>query len=664
MVFQSNTAPPSSTGSGVPPLTEASDTPSAPSPVSAVAEQVNKNNFTESPSIAGGNIVSATSSISHGITTPRPTAFGSKLVLSVTIATTPSTTQQLNANTIGAETKPKELINSLNKLNNLLSKDPSLQQAFSYMMDQKNKQLGSIPETIMEQHHNLNCEVSTVTGSASPYLFLPNTVLSLKASSDDSRKNNDTNLPEANNVGKFTKLLKHDNNNNVDDPSNQGHLQKLNKRQKTDSESQCDTQSSRTANSAVTPPNGLIRQSYEASCYALAAFQLLANCVNLQDLFQPKSGVTCPIQHLIKFVTDQINHSSSSEPYHPGITLKSIIRYLNQNYSGMNYDEYLNTQEDTCDFLCYLMRSIQPSTNMYSLFGFVLTSKSICRKCKNEKVGEQINENFIFQIKIVANSSLQKQIERTLVQNKNEVVEDWSCKENCKAATGCFIQRGLEHGPPNILFHLLRYTQDEQKNIAKFSYEPIMKLPVINDSVTQYIDYKLSSVIVHCGDSIHGGHYFCYILKENTWFKCDDSSVTQVKCEEAIQHYQDAYLLSYKRTQKESEYHKSLRLVSITSLIETKIQNGDGNLEEWDSMRNYTAQGAKQILSRPQESLESEEDTVNNFATISAPKFNNNGMKYNSSTAVGQKGMLPTFVGPTHVKHGLLPGRVFALFFF
>lgn len=53
------------------------------------------------------------------------------------------------------------------------------------------------------------------------------------------------------------------------------------------------------------------------------------------------------------------------------------------------------------------------------------------------------------------------------------------------------------------------------------------------------------SVIVHSGKSMTGGHYFCYIRRNNKWFICDDESVQEISDKKIFD--ENAYLLFYRK---------------------------------------------------------------------------------------------------------------------
>lgn len=397
---------------------------------------------------------------------------------------------------------------------------------------QPNKRFNSIPGTILKENATHYCDVSSVTNSASPFFSPPKPASTSKNPCGDQNNNNDNDLPHANNIRKHTGPPKHNNiNNDVDSPientsifavpdfesisqssyydlnNYNGEIPKAKNKRKSAKPKKYDDNNNdadplieenfgkqtkkqilthcSTYSSQQFRPNGLIRTSTEFSCYGLAVFQLLANSTNLPNLFKQESNDYCPVSDSIKSVTNRINNTSSSAPFHPVTQLRSIIQYVNYNRIDLTWklDPQFKIQEDACQFLRSILSSIKSSLNMYSLFGFVLTSKTTCRSCKQQMSDKRLTQSFICQIDIVLDYSLQRQINAIL--RKPEISENWKCESKCKATTGCFITRGFEHGLPNLIFHFLRYTHGEDLKINyDFHYKRNIDIPVIHDSAT------------------------------------------------------------------------------------------------------------------------------------------------------------------------------------
>jgi hypothetical protein len=62
------------------------------------------------------------------------------------------------------------------------------------------------------------------------------------------------------------------------------------------------------------------------------------------------------------------------------------------------------------------------------------------------------------------------------------------------------------------------------------------------------VNYRLSSFILHIGESTSSGHYISYQRRNDSWLLIDDDSGYEVTPAEVLAKVQDAYLLSYERT--------------------------------------------------------------------------------------------------------------------
>jgi len=63
-------------------------------------------------------------------------------------------------------------------------------------------------------------------------------------------------------------------------------------------------------------------------------------------------------------------------------------------------------------------------------------------------------------------------------------------------------------------------------------------------------DYSLYAVLVHVGNTMQSGHYYCCVKVDGHWWKLNDAEVTCVEWEEVSQ--EQAYILFYKQVEKPS----------------------------------------------------------------------------------------------------------------
>ena len=72
----------------------------------------------------------------------------------------------------------------------------------------------------------------------------------------------------------------------------------------------------------------------------------------------------------------------------------------------------------------------------------------------------------------------------------------------------------------------------------------------IREQLGQARYYSLYAVLVHKGDSLHSGHYYCCVKVDGKWWKLNDEEVTPVDWTNVSK--EQAYILFYKQDQKPS----------------------------------------------------------------------------------------------------------------
>jgi ubiquitin carboxyl-terminal hydrolase 36/42 len=98
--------------------------------------------------------------------------------------------------------------------------------------------------------------------------------------------------------------------------------------------------------------------------------------------------------------------------------------------------------------------------------------------------------------------------------------------------------------PRVLVIHLKRF-DNYQRKIRRFvPYDNMLDLTKY--SKKDKLNYKLSSVLVHNGNSIYAGHYLCYVrVSENNWYCFNDANVKKVNESEVLK--QTPYLLLYEK---------------------------------------------------------------------------------------------------------------------
>ena len=67
----------------------------------------------------------------------------------------------------------------------------------------------------------------------------------------------------------------------------------------------------------------------------------------------------------------------------------------------------------------------------------------------------------------------------------------------------------------------------------------------LNRNKKEKIDYRLSSVLIHDGNSVYSGHYYCYVHVGDLWYCFNDQTVFPVNEDKVLS--QTPYILFYER---------------------------------------------------------------------------------------------------------------------
>ncbi|XP_061958653.1 ubiquitin carboxyl-terminal hydrolase 21-like isoform X2 [Populus nigra] len=185
------------------------------------------------------------------------------------------------------------------------------------------------------------------------------------------------------------------------------------------------------------------------------------------------------------------------------------------------------------------------------VFGGRLVSKLRCCNCGH--CSDKYEPLIDLSLEIEDADSLQSALESF---TKVEKIEDSETKftcESCKEEVSREKQLMLDQAPSVAALHLKRFKIDgtSVEKIGKhvqFPLELDLK-PYTNDNEDSDevgFKYQLYAVVVHKGDSLMSGHYFCYIRSSpDTWHKLDDPEVSKEQEEFVLS--QAAYILFYAR---------------------------------------------------------------------------------------------------------------------
>ncbi|XP_011018566.1 PREDICTED: ubiquitin carboxyl-terminal hydrolase 21-like isoform X2 [Populus euphratica] len=273
------------------------------------------------------------------------------------------------------------------------------------------------------------------------------------------------------------------------------------------------------------------------------------------------------------------------------------------------------------------------------VFGGRLVSKLRCCNCGH--CSDKYEPLIDLSLEIEDANSLQSALESF---TKVEKIEDSGTKftcESCKKEVSREKQLMLDQAPSVAALHLKRFKIDGTsiEKIGKhvqFPLELDLK-PYTNDNEDSDevgFKYQLYAVVVHKGDSLMSGHYFCYIRSSpDTWHKLDDPEVSKEQEEFVLS--QAAYILFYARegTPWCSSLIKPQELCSDPNNSNTSPKSvldnvnrectgvGDNKSSETNVIKDAIEATSTHIpFERNFEESESRVETRGNFAQISPAK--------------------------------------------
>lgn len=241
------------------------------------------------------------------------------------------------------------------------------------------------------------------------------------------------------------------------------------------------------------------------SCYAISAVLSLLNCHTLEKQY---------VNHhddLMKHIMDQYMEKR--------LDISSIRCLVNSKYS-------LQEQQDVAEFLMdlYPLSLVLQNAVMHQL--------KINRKCTNcgQYDHSEIHQNFIAPLTLPpirsdnVNETCTYDFE-TLFHNNyvQEQISNLSC-HHCNTNLKETNVIDASHANEVIILQLMCFTYCQKtKTVHKIHNVQINQIDHPVD-IGQY-DYKISSIIVHEGESTKNGHYYILVDNSINWIKISDSAV-------------------------------------------------------------------------------------------------------------------------------------------
>ena len=194
--------------------------------------------------------------------------------------------------------------------------------------------------------------------------------------------------------------------------------------------------------------------------------------------------------------------------------------------------------------------------NNYSLFVknyyYFILSCIQCEKCKH--ISNNISPSDILTVCI---PNIKHNDDINIYDCLNDMFKleniHYNC-EKCNNNENNKIEKKIMNSPKTLIIKIKKYYSNDNR---LFKNNKFIKYPLILDMIPyiittdNYKKYELYAIINHVG-ILDSGHYYSYIKKynintnkfSNQWYCCNDSKVSEITIEEAL-NSQNAYILFY-----------------------------------------------------------------------------------------------------------------------
>ena len=299
------------------------------------------------------------------------------------------------------------------------------------------------------------------------------------------------------------------------------------------------------------------------TCYLNSVLQILAHSHEFHRAvtYTPHS-VNCQNSGFcIVCEVEKVLHELYSINTHEAIVPQTLVDgFLTYIVPQWTFGE----QEDAYEFFCLLVVALQESSITSKLKEIKMgsgTTRNYCVdiidgmmrsvvKCTRCNTISSCLDECMQHISIAVMDSIDSGLRDYAME---EELDGWKC-EQCHGQK-CGIKTMKFESIGRILaIHLKRFSisstdfsefaATKNENYVQFDEElnvgPYMREEM---QIERNEHMQLFGVIVHNGATMNHGHYFCYILRNNNWYKMDDQRVTWVSKQEVLQA--KAYMLFY-----------------------------------------------------------------------------------------------------------------------
>lgn len=131
----------------------------------------------------------------------------------------------------------------------------------------------------------------------------------------------------------------------------------------------------------------------------------------------------------------------------------------------------------------------------------------------------------------------------------SEQVNRFNCNA-CKKEVSITKQNSIEHAPKSLYIHLKKYSAVGAKLNSQISIPQLLNLTMYSSKkdVNEKLQYRLVSLVKHCGQSSRSGHYVAMgLTKTGSFYQFNDESVRKIRLQD-VQN-SNPYMLFYELAQ-------------------------------------------------------------------------------------------------------------------
>ncbi|XP_068168451.1 ubiquitin carboxyl-terminal hydrolase 42-like [Antennarius striatus] len=280
--------------------------------------------------------------------------------------------------------------------------------------------------------------------------------------------------------------------------------------------------------------------------------------------------------------------------------------FLHQEDAHEFLQATINALQDSCLNGMELDSATETKTFIHQVFGGLFRSRVTCLNCN------RVSDTFEPFTDIPVDVERTDNISNALVdfvapeQLDGESAYCCSkCQQMVTATKECNIYRSS-----NILTIMLkRFSAILGQKIGKYvEYPEYLDMePYMSDNNIGPQHYSLYAVLIHSGDNVYAGHYYCYTkASDGRWYFMDDCLVTESDIKTVLR--QHAYILFYAKSSEE-ETTKGGGQMRLNTVISDQAST-EPNVMPQDNATIHHCTYAVNLSLSPQMTEESHSDTV------------------------------------------------------